>query len=81
MEKEYEDILTIDNVDYVIVDEMFYEGEKYIYVIALEDENKVSILKETEEDGEDYVESIPEDRVELFMSLFAKRFIKATKKN
>ena len=81
MEKEYDDILTINNEEYVVVDEMFYEGDKYIYVIALNDENKISILKETEENNEEYVESISEDRVELFMNLFAKRFIEATKKN
>ena len=80
MEKEFEDVITINNEEYVIVDEMFYEGVKYIYIIGYEDENKVSILKETVENGETYIESVEKDKIELFMNLFAKRFLEEANK-
>lgn len=81
MKKEYDDIITIENEEYVVVDEMFYEGVKYIYIINANDDNKISILKETEENGETFIESVPKEKIELFMNLFAKRFIEETKKN
>ena len=80
MEKEFDDIITIDNEEYVVVDEMFYDGVKYMYIIGLENEDKISILKETFEDGEPYIESVPKENLELFMSLFAKRFLEQTKR-
>jgi len=72
---EFDDIITIDNEDYVVVDELDYNGKHYIYIIYLENEEKISILVETEENGEKYIESIPETEVELIMSLFARKFV------
>lgn len=77
--KEYEDIITIDNEEYIVVDELLYEGNNYIYVINSENEDKISILMETEENGEKYIESVPEEKIELFMSLFAKKFLENKK--
>lgn len=81
MEKDYDDIITIDGEDYVIVDELIHDGNNYIYVINSETGDKVSILKETEENGEKYIESIPSEKIEYFMGLFARKFIKETKAN
>jgi len=72
---EFDDIITIDNEDYVVVDELDYNGKHYIYIISSENEEKISILVETEENGEKYIESIPETEVELIMSLFARKFV------
>jgi hypothetical protein len=73
--KDYDDIITIDNEEYIVIDELQYENSKYIYVINSKNEEKVTILKETEENGETYIESVPKDKVELFMNLFAKKFL------
>lgn len=73
--KEYDDIITIDNEEYIVVDELEYENSKYIYLINSENEEKVTILKETQENGEAYIESVAKDKVELFMNLFAKKFL------
>lgn len=73
--EEFEDIITIDNEEYVVVDELDYNDTHYIYVISSEDDEKISILKETEEDGEKYIESAPANEVELLMNLFAKKFL------
>lgn len=81
MEKEFDDIITLDNEEYVVVDEMFYEGVKYLYIISMEDQDKISILKETFENGEPYIESVDKDKLELFMSIFAKRFMEGTKES
>lgn len=73
--EEFEDIITIDNEEYVVVDELDYNDSHYIYVISSDNEEKISILKETEEEGEKYIESAPTTDVELLMNLFARKFI------
>lgn len=70
-----DDIITIDNEDYIVVDELDYNSNHYIYIISTIKEDKISILKETEENGEKFIESVKEDEVELIMSLFAKKFL------
>lgn len=72
---EFDDIIKIDDEEYVVVDELDYNEKHYIYIISSENEEKISILVETEENGEKYIESVAENEVELILSLFARKFV------
>ena len=48
MNIELRDILTINNKEYVVCSKMFYQGEKYIYLVNLSDNTdiKFCLIKE-----------------------------------
>lgn len=71
----YEEVITLDNEDFLIVSKMNYEGKNYLYVNSLVNESDYSILEEYEKDGKTLVKSIDPDKYELLMNLFTKKLI------
>lgn len=71
----YEEVITLDNEDFLIVSKINYEGKNYLYVNSLVNESDYSILEEYEKDGKTLVKSIDHDKYELLMNLFTKKLI------
>lgn len=66
-----DDILMLDDTEFLIIKEQIFNGINYIYAIATDGTNDVVFLKETVSDNEKYVESVT-DKEELsrVMELF-----------
>ena len=73
--KDYEEVIKLDNEDFLIVSRLNYEGKEYLYVNSLVNESDYSILEEYEKDGRTVVKSIDDDKYELIMNLFTKNLI------
>ena len=66
-----DDILMLDDTEFLIIKEQLYNNTNYIYAIATDGTNDVVFLKESTIDNEEYVESVT-DKEELsrVMELF-----------
>ena len=81
MKNKIDQIITLDdNTKYMIVDQGNYNGKCYFLTSKLDENDnlssELSILEETIKDGENYVESVKEEK--LFVALveyFRKRFV------
>ena len=56
-----EEIITIDNKDFFIVKRFNYNNEKYLYTIAVDETDELMLLKEYDNNGETFVESVNEE--------------------
>lgn len=52
------DIIVLDGRDFLIVERVTYQDENYLYVIAVDGKNDITILHEYEKMNKKYVESI-----------------------
>lgn len=73
--KNYEEIIKLNNEDFLVISRLKYDGKSYLYVNSLVNENDYSILEEYEKSGEMVVKSIDDNKYDLIMSLFAKSLI------
>lgn len=66
-----DDIIMLDDTEFLILKEQVYNGTNYIFAIATDGTNDVVFLKESTIDNEEYVESVT-DKEELsrVMELF-----------
>ena len=66
-----DDIIMLDDTEFLIIKEQVDNGTNYIFAIATEGTNDVVFLKESTIDNEEYVESVT-DKEELsrVMELF-----------
>ena len=60
-----DDIIMLDDTEFLIIKEQLFNNTNYIYAIATDGTNDVVFLKETVSDNEKYVESVT-DKEELF---------------
>ncbi len=59
-----DDILMLDDTEFLIIKEQLFNNTNYIYAIATDGTNDVVFLKETVSDNAKYVESVT-DKEEL----------------
>ncbi len=52
------DMIKLDNRDFLVIDKVTYQDENYLYVIAVDGKNDITILHEYEKMNKKYVESI-----------------------
>lgn len=71
----YDEILTLDGEEFVVVDELVYENKKYLYVNSLKNEQDVAILEEYEKDGKKVVKSVEDSKFDTLVNLFAKKIM------
>lgn len=71
----YDEILTLDGEEFVVVDELVYENKKYLYVNSLKNEQDVAILEEYEKDGKKVVKSVEDSKFNTLVNLFAKKIM------
>ena len=64
------DIYTIDNDDYILLDSIIYEQEKYLLLSKKDDESKTIFRKSVIIDGEEYLEKIDESIYDEIVNLF-----------
>ena len=66
-----EDILILDNREFLIIKEVSYNDANYIYVVATDGTNDIAFLKESIEDGIKYVTSITDkEELKIVTNLF-----------
>ena len=71
-----DEIITLDNRDFLIVNRIEHEGIKYLYVIANDKTEDIALLEEIESEGQIYVQSVDDDnRFKTIMSLIANDYI------
>ena len=63
------DIYTIDNDDYILLDSIIYEQEKYLLLSKKDDESKTIFRKSVIIDGEEYLEKIDESIYDEIVNL------------
>ena len=73
--KNCDEIIKLDNEDFLVVSRLDYDGKSYLYVNSLVNENDYSILEEYEKFGKMVVKSIEDDKYDLIMNLFVKKFM------
>lgn len=73
--KNCDEIIKLDNEDFLVVSRLDYDGKSYIYVNSLVNENDYSILEEYEKFGKMVVKSIEDDKYDLIMNLFVKKLM------
>ncbi len=68
------EIITLDNRDFLIIDKVNYENKNYLYVIAIDGTNDITVLNEYEENNKIYVESVTDKKLinEVFLSISNK---------
>ncbi len=71
----YDEILTLDGEEFVVVDELVYENKKYLYVNSLKNEQDVAIIEEYEKDGKKVVKSVEDSKFDTLVNLFAKKIM------
>ena len=64
------DIYTIDNDNYILLDSIIYEQEKYLLLSKKDDESKTIFRKSIIIDGEEYLEKIDESIYDEIVNLF-----------
>ena len=64
------DIYTIDNEDFILLDSIIYEQEKYLLLSKKDDESKTIFRKSIIIDGEEYLEKIDESIYDEIVNLF-----------
>lgn len=64
------DRYTIDNDDYILLDSIIYEQEKYLLLSKKDDESKTIFRKSVIIDGEEYLEKIDESIYDEIVNLF-----------
>ncbi len=74
-----EDIITLNNADYVILDIIENAGEKYLYVVGIDEEQMPNgtykYFKATTENNEYYVEEITNPTIlKTVVTLFANNY-------
>lgn len=72
---EFEEIIKLDGEDFLVVDKVLYEGKNYVYVNSTVNTDDFSILEEYKKEDKTYVKSIPDEKYDLIMSVFAKKII------
>lgn len=73
--KNCDEIIKLDNEDFLVVSRLDYDGKSYLYVNSLVNENDYSILEEYEKFGKMVVKSIEDDKYDLIMNLFVKKLM------
>lgn len=58
-----DEIITLDNRDFVVVNKKTINDTNYIYAIASDGTNDLVLLQEVEENGETFVESVNDKEV------------------
>ena len=59
--EELDEIITLDDREFLIVKRVELRGSNYMYVFATDDSMDYSVLIETEIEGQPYVESINDE--------------------
>ncbi|MDE5540039.1 MAG: hypothetical protein K2J20_06090, partial [Bacilli bacterium] len=76
-----EDVITLENgKEYVILDIVMYENEKYLYCIGIDKEEKPTkeyiYLKGIEENGQFYIEEVDDEKVlKAIIALFTANYL------
>ena len=53
-----EKVITLNDIDFLVVKELTYNETNYIYAIATDGTDKLALVKESIENGETFVESV-----------------------
>lgn len=70
------DVIVLDNREFLVAKRRVVNGDKYIYAIANDESGDFTLLKETEENGENFVASVTDnDEVEAVLKIIAKESI------
>lgn len=56
-----EEILNIDNKDFLVVKRFTYNNITYLYTIATDDSNELALLQEYENNGEVFIKSVNDE--------------------
>ncbi len=57
-----EDIITLNERDFLVAKKLNYNNINYSLVISMDNENDIALLKESFENGEVYVSSITDEK-------------------
>lgn len=67
-------MIKLNDRDFLIIDKVNYENKNYLYVIAMDGTNDITLLNEYEENDKIYVESVTDKKLinEIFLSISNK---------
>lgn len=67
-------MIKLNDRDFLIIDKVNYENKNYLYVIAMDGTNDITLLNEYEENNKIYVESVTDKKLinEIFLSISNK---------
>ncbi len=69
------DIIVLDGRDFLIVERVTYQDENYLYVIATDGTNDITVLHEYEKMNKKYVKSITDkDIIDKVFLLVAQKY-------
>lgn len=69
------DIIVLDKRDFLIIERVNYLDEEYLYVIATDGSNDITVLKEYEKNDKKYVKSvIDKDLIDKIFLLVSKKY-------
>lgn len=69
------DIIVLEGRDFLIVEKVNYQEEDYLYVIAVDGTNDISVLHEYEKNNKKYVKSISDkDLIDKIFLLVAQKY-------
>ena len=56
-----DELLTIDNKEFLVTNRFFYNDSTYLYVIATDGTNELMLLKEYDNNGKAFVKSVTDE--------------------
>lgn len=67
-------MIKLNDRDFLIIDKVNYENKNYLYVLAMDGTNDITLLNEYEENNKIYVESVTDKKLinEIFLSISNK---------
>ena len=69
------DIIVLEGRDFLIVEKVNYQEEDYLYVIAVDGTNDISVLHEYDKNNKKYVKSISDkDLIDKIFLLVAQKY-------
>lgn len=69
------DIIVLEGRDFLIVEKVNYQEEDYLYVIAIDGTNDISVLHEYDKNNKKYVKSISDkDLIDKIFLLVAQKY-------
>ncbi len=70
-----DDIIILDGREFLIVEKVEYQGSNYLYVIATDGTNDITVLTEYKKDDKIYVKSITDkDLIDKVFLLVAQKY-------
>ena len=74
MEKEYSVITLEDGIDYIIIDEIFLENNRFVYLSNINNKNDFCIRKIIIKEGKEILNGLKDDsEFDTAMLLFSKK--------